>query len=71
MEDGENQQLVKEIRESEGRQAMASPLAGLMRGWLICQDAQVASQALARALSAQGHGDPVWPGPGIWLLPPG
>ena len=66
----DKQQLLKEIREFEGRQAMASPLAALMRGWLTCQDAQAASQALARALSVQGHGDPVWPGPGIWLLPP-
>jgi hypothetical protein len=65
------QQLLKEIRESEDRQAMASPLAGFMRGWLTCQDAQVASQAFAGALSVQGHGDPVWPGPGIWLVPPG
>jgi len=67
----DKQQLVKEIRDTEGRQAIASPLAGLMRGWLLCQDAQSASQALARALSVQGHGDPVWPGPGIWLVPPG
>jgi len=71
MDGTDKQQLLKEIRESEGRQAMASPLSALMRGWLICQDAQAASQALARALSVQGHGDPVWPGPGIWLLPPG
>ena len=72
MDGADKQQLLKEIRESEGRQAIAaSPLAGLMRGWLLCQDAQSASQALARALSVQGHGDPVWPGPGIWLVPPG
>lgn len=70
MDGTDKQQLLKEIRESEDRQAMVSPLAGLMRGWLTCQDAQGASQALARALSVQGHGDPVWPGPGIWLLPP-
>ena len=48
-----------------------NPLAKLMHRWLECQDAQAASQALARALSTQGHGDPVWPGPGIWPLPPG
>ena len=71
MDGADNQQLLKEIRESEGRQAMASPLAGFMREWLTCDDAQTASQALARALSVQGHGDPGWPGPGIWLLPPG
>ncbi len=71
MEGANKQQLLKEIRESEGRQSMASPLAGLIREWLTCQDAQAASQALARALSLQGHGDPVWPGPGIWPLPPG
>ncbi len=71
MDDADKQQLLKEIRESEGRQAMASPLAGLIREWLTCQDAQVASQTLARALSTQGHGDPVWPGPGIWPMPPG
>ena len=71
MEGADKQQLLKQIRDYEGRQAMASPLAGLMRGWLTCQDAQAASQALARALSVQGHGDPVWPGPGIWPLPPG
>ena len=71
MDGADKQQLLKEIRESESRQAMASPLAGLIREWLICQDAQAASQTLARALSVHGHGDPVWPGPGIWLLPPG
>ena len=71
MEKGDKQELLKEIRESEGRQGAASPLAGLMHRWLECQDAQAASQALVRALSVQVHGDPVWPGPGIWLLPPG
>ncbi len=71
MDGADKQQLLKEIRESEGRQTTVSPLAGLMRGWLTCQDAQAASQALARARSFQGHGDPVWPGPGIWLLAPG
>lgn len=68
--DGGKEQFLKEIRESEGRQA-ASPLAGLIHRWLECQDAQSGSQALARALPVQGHGDPVWPGPGIWPLPPG
>ena len=71
MDGRDNEQLLKEIRESEGRESTANPLAGLMHRWLECQDAQAASQALARALSVQGHGDPVWPGPGIWLLPPG
>lgn len=71
MDDGDRQQLLNEIRESEGWQATANPLAGLMHRWLECQDAQAASQALARALSVEGHGDPVWPGPGIWPLPPG
>ncbi len=64
------EQLLKEIGEAEGRQ-VASPLATLIHRWLACQDAQSASQALARALSLQGHGDPVWPGPGIWPLPLG
>jgi len=71
VEGGDKEQLLKEIRESEGWQGMANPLAGLMYGWLACQDAQAVGQALARALSVQGHGDPVWPGPGIWPLPPG
>ncbi len=71
MDGGDKQQLLKDIRESEGRQASASPLASLIHRWLECQDAQSASQALAHALSVQGHGDPVWPGPGIWPLPPG
>jgi hypothetical protein len=71
VEDGNKKQLLKEIRESEGRQGTANPLAELMHGWLACQDTQAAGQALARALSLQGHGDPVWPGPGIWPLPPG
>lgn len=71
MDGADRQQLLKEIRESDRRQTMASPLAGFMRGWLTCEDAQAASQALARALSVQGCGDPVSPGPGIWLLPPG
>ena len=70
MDGGDKEQLLKEVREAEGRQA-ASPLAVLIQRWLECQDAQSASQALARALSVQGHGDPVWPGPGIWPLPPG
>jgi hypothetical protein len=43
MDGAGKQQLLKEIRESEGRQAMVSPLAGLIREWLICQDAQAAS----------------------------
>ena len=46
-----------EIRESEGRQASASPLTGLMHRWLECNDSQEASSALARALSLQGSGD--------------
>ena len=62
-----NSNLLQEIRESEGL-ATANSLAGLMRRWLECQDAQDVSRALARALSAQAHGDPLWPGPGIWLL---
>ena len=36
MDGGDKQQLLKEIRESEGRQAMASPLVGMMREWILC-----------------------------------
>ena len=65
MDADEEQQLIKEIGELEQARASASPLAGLMHSWLKCQDAPAASQVLARALSAQGHGDSRWPGPGI------
>ena len=54
MQDASKQSLLKEIRESEGRQASASPLPGLMMRWLECPDSQEASSALARALSLQG-----------------
>ena len=70
MPDANKQSLLKEIRESEGRQASANPLTGLMLRWLECKDSQEASSALARALSLQGSGDPVFPGPGIWPIPP-
>ena len=62
--------LLQEIRESEGREASSNPLTGLMLRWLECKDSQEASSALARALSLQGSGDPVFPGPGIWPIPP-
>jgi hypothetical protein len=44
MDSCERQRLLQEIRESEGS-GTASPLAGLMRRWLECQDAQAASRA--------------------------
>lgn len=66
----EREELLNEIREAEGRRISANPLANLIQEWLTCQDAQNASQTLTRALSAHGQGDPVWPGPGIWPLPP-
>jgi hypothetical protein len=71
MDVDEKQQLIKEIRESEQARASADPLAGLMHRWVECQDAQAASQVLARALSVQGNGDSMWPASGIWPLPPG
>ena len=61
MPDANKQSLLNEIRESEGKQANATPLAGLIRRWLECPDSQQASSALARALSLQGSGDPVYP----------
>jgi hypothetical protein len=64
------QSLLQEIRESEGRQTSANPLTGLMLRGLKRPDSQQASSALARALSLQGSGDPVFPGPGIWPIPP-
>ena len=70
MPEASKQSLLQEIRESEGRQASANPLTGLMQELLECQDSQEASSALARALSQQGSGDPVFPGPGIWPIPP-
>jgi hypothetical protein len=70
MPETSKQSLLQEIRESEGRQADANPLSRLMLRWLKCQDSQEASSALARALSLQGSGDPVFPGPGIWPIPP-
>ena len=50
--------------------AVQNPLTGLMLRWLECPDSQEASSALGRALSLQGSGDPVFPGPGIWPIPP-
>jgi hypothetical protein len=70
MTDASKQSLLQEIHESEGRQASANPLTELMLRWLECPDSQEASSALARALSLQGHGDPVFPGPSIWPIPP-
>jgi hypothetical protein len=70
MQDANKQSLFQEIHESEGRQASANPLTGLMQELLECKDSQEASSALARALSLQGSGDPVFPGPGIWPIPP-
>src|SRR5271157_5270130 len=70
MTDANKRSLLKEIREAEGRQGSANPLTGLMLRWLECPDSQEASSALARALSLQGSGDPVFPGPGIWPIPP-
>ena len=64
MPDASKQSLLKEIRESEGRQASANPLTELMQRWLECPDSPQASTALARALSLQGSGDTVFPGPG-------
>ena len=70
MEGIDKQSLLQEIRESEGRQASAAPLTRLMQELLECKDSQEASSALARALSLQGSGDPVFPGPGIWPISP-
>jgi hypothetical protein len=70
MQDTNKQSLLQEIREAEGRQDSANPLTGLMLRWLECKDSQEAGGALARALSLQGSGDPVFPGPGIWPIPP-
>jgi hypothetical protein len=62
--------LLDEIRQAEGRQASANPVRALIRRWLDCEDAQTAGNALARALSFQGDGEPVFPGAGIWPIPP-
>jgi len=70
MRDTNKQSLLQEIREAEGRQPSANPLTRLMLRWLECKDSQEASSTLARALSLQGSGDPVFPGPGIWPIPP-
>lgn len=66
----DKQSLLTEIRESEGKQANASPLTLLIRRWLECPDSQQASTALAGSLSQQGSGDPVYPQSGIWPIPP-
>ena len=70
MPDTSKHALLQEIRESEGRQASTNPLIESMQRWLECPDSQEASSALARALSLQGNGDPVFPGTGIWPIPP-
>jgi hypothetical protein len=62
--------LLMEIRQAEGKQTNATPLAGHMRRWLECQDSQEAANALARALALQGNGDPIYPRSGIWPIPP-
>jgi hypothetical protein len=67
----DKEQLLHEIRDAQGRLAPDKPLTALIQRWLECQDAQAASQALARALSLQTRGEPMWPGPGIWPLVPG
>jgi len=71
MTDTNKRSLLQEIRESESRQASAAPLTRLMPELLECPDSQEASSALARALSLQGSGDPVFPQSGIWPIPPG
>jgi hypothetical protein len=62
--------LQREIREAEDGESNASPLAGLIRRFLKCQDSQNAANTLARTLSLQGSGDPVFPQSGIWPIPP-
>ena len=62
--------LLREIGEAEGGETKVSPLAGLIRRFLECQDSQNAANTLARALSLQGSGDPLFPRSGIWPIPP-
>jgi hypothetical protein len=62
--------LLNEIRQGTGQRSNADSMEGLMRRWLECEDSQAAGNALARALSMQHTGDPVFPGSGIWLIPP-
>ena len=62
MRETNKQPLLQEIRESEGRQASANPLTRSMQELLECKDSQEARSALARALSLQGSGDPVFAG---------
>jgi hypothetical protein len=62
--------LLREIRAAVGGETKASPLAGLIRRFLECQDSQDAANTLARSLSLQASGDPVFPQPGIWPIPP-
>src|ERR1035441_7087280 len=56
MQDASRQSLLKEIRESEGRQASANPLTGLMMRWLLCCARHKSSNAqlvfMRRRLSA-------------------
>jgi len=66
----DKQSLLTEIRESEGKHADASPLAGLIRKWIECPDSQQAGSAFARAISLQGSGEPVYPQSGVWPIPP-
>jgi len=70
MDADQKEALLRDIQEAEGSQTNSTPLTGLIRRWLQCPDSQEASSALARALSLQGSGDPVFPGPGIWPIPP-
>jgi hypothetical protein len=62
--------LLNEIRQAADQRSNADPIGGLMRRWLECEDSQAAGNALARALSRQQSGEPVFPGPGIWPIPP-
>jgi len=69
MKSTDREALLREIGNTDGNQTNASHLAKLMQEWLKCANTQDASNALARALSLQGKGDPVFPQAGVWPIP--
>jgi hypothetical protein len=70
MDSQSKEALLREIRNAESGETAASRLPGLVRRYLECQDSQNAANTLARALSIQNAGDPVFPQSGIWPIPP-
>ena len=66
----EIQQVLRASLAEMVGQANAATLGELIERWLECEDSQAAGNALTRVLFLQQTGEPVFPGPGIWPIPP-